>query len=117
MHKKEIAPILADKLKAIIVLKGHDTIIAEPNGRVVINRVGGPELATAGSGDVLSGIIGSFVGQNPKTPFEAICTAVYLHGLACKLAKEETGERSLIASDVIRYLPKAIKQAEEEEHA
>jgi NAD(P)H-hydrate epimerase len=113
-HKEEIAPFLANNLGIIVVLKGHDTVIAEPNGRVVVNRVGGPELATAGSGDVLSGIIGSFIGQNPKEIFEAVSTAVYLHGLAGKIAKEKVGERSVIASDVIRYLPEAIKSAENE---
>lgn len=113
-HKEQIAPFLADRLNAIVVLKGHDTVIAEPNGRVVINRVGGPELATAGSGDVLSGIVGSFIGQNTNQIFEAVCTAVYLHGLAGRLAKDVVGERSVLASDVIRYLPKAIKQAENE---
>lgn len=114
MHKERVAPFLAEKLNAIVVLKGHDTVIAEPNGRVVVNRVGGPELATAGSGDVLSGIVGSFIGQNPTEIFEAVCTAVYLHGLAGKLAKEKVGERSVLASDVIRYLPEAIKRAENE---
>lgn len=113
-HKEKIAPYLAEILNAIVVLKGHDTVIAEPNGRVVVNRVGGPELATAGAGDVLSGIVGSFIGQNPNRVFEAICTAVYLHGLAGKIGKEKVGERSLIASDIIRYLPEAIKKAENE---
>jgi NAD(P)H-hydrate epimerase len=113
-HKTEIALYLANKLNAIVVLKGHDSVIAEPNGRVVVNRVGGPELAAAGTGDVLSGIVGSFIGQAPKQIFEAVVTAVYLHGLAGKIAKEKVGERSVIASDVIRYLPEAIKQAEEE---
>jgi NAD(P)H-hydrate epimerase len=113
-HKEEIAPFMANHFNAIVVLKGHNTVIAEPNGRVVVNRGGGPELATAGSGDVLSGIVGSFIGQNPKQIFEAICTAVYLHGLSGQISKEKVGERSVLASDVIRYLPEAIKRAESE---
>lgn len=113
-NKKIIAPILAKKLNATVILKGHDSVISDPDGNIVINKIGGPELATSGSGDVLSGIIGSFIGQNPNNQFEAICTAVYLHGLAGKLAKEKIGERSVIASDIIRYLPEAIKQAENE---
>lgn len=113
-HKEKFAPYLADLLGVTVILKGYNTVVAEPNGRVVINRVGGPELATAGAGDVLSGIVGSFIGQNPNQIFEAICTAVYLHGLAGKIGKEKVGERSLIASDIIRYLPTAIKQAENE---
>ncbi len=113
-HKEEVGPIIAKKLSCTVVLKGHDTTIATSRGDVIINRLGGPELATAGSGDVLSGIIGSFVGQNPDNHLEAIATAVYLHGLAGKIAKEEIGERSVIASDIVRYLPKSIKKAEEE---
>lgn len=112
-NNKEIyGPLLANELNCIVVMKGHDTVIAEPNGRVVVNMVGGPELATAGAGDVLSGIVASFVGQNPNKQFEAICTAVYLHGLAGKIAKEKIGERSVIASDIIRYLPEAIRRSE-----
>lgn len=111
-NKERFAPILAQILHSIVVLKGADTVIATPDGKIVINKVGGPELATAGSGDVLSGIVGSFVGQNPNQVFEACCTAVYLHGLSGVLAKEKIGERSLIASDIIRYLPEAIKKAE-----
>lgn len=111
-HKEEIASFMADELNSIVVLKGHDTVIAEPQGRLVTNKVGGPELATAGSGDVLSGIIGSFVGQNPNKIFESVVTAVYLHGEAGKLAKDKLGERSVMASDIIRYLPEAIKETE-----
>jgi NAD(P)H-hydrate epimerase len=113
MNKKEIAPILADLLSCTVVLKGHDTTIAYQE-KTIVNRVGGPELATAGSGDVLSGIVGSFVGQNPTNHFEAITTAVYLHGLSGKLAKDKFSERSLMASDIIRFLPQAIKIAENE---
>ncbi len=113
-NKKIITPLLSKKLKATVILKGHDTTISDADGSIVINRIGGPELATAGSGDVLSGIVGSFIAQNPNNHFEAACTAVYLHGLAGKLAKEKIGERSVIASDIIRYLPEAIKQAENE---
>jgi NAD(P)H-hydrate epimerase len=111
-HKTEIAPIISNKLNAHIILKGHDTAISEPNDKLVVNKIGGPELATAGAGDVLSGIVGSFIGQNPKQIFEACCTAVYLHGLSGQIAKEKIGERSVIASDIIRYLPEAIKTAE-----
>lgn len=113
-NKESYAPFLANELNSIVVLKGHNTVIAEPNGRIVRNMVGGPELATAGAGDVLSGIVASFVGQNPNKMFEGICTAVYLHSLAGKIAKEKVGERSVIASDIIRYLPEAIKMAENE---
>lgn len=113
-HKEEVASLISEKLGIYTVLKGHDTVIAEPLGNVIINRVGGPELATAGTGDVLSGIIGSFIGQNPEKLLKALSTAVYLHSLSGKIAKEKIGERSVIASDIIRYLPEAIKSAEGE---
>jgi NAD(P)H-hydrate epimerase len=77
-----------------------------------VNLIGGPELAKAGTGDVLSGIVGSFVAQNPDEVFEAAATAVYLHGLAGEIAKEALSDRSVMASDVIKYLPQAIKKAE-----
>jgi NAD(P)H-hydrate epimerase len=113
-NKPKYAILIAKKLNATVVLKGYETVISDPEGKVVMNKPGGPELATAGSGDVLSGIIGSFVGQNPTNHFEAICTAVYLHGLSGIIAKEKIGERSVIASDIIRNLPEAIKRAENE---
>jgi NAD(P)H-hydrate epimerase len=111
-NKEKVAPILSEYLHAYVVLKGNDTVVCDRDGKIVVNKVGGPELATAGSGDVLSGIVGSFIGQNPKEIFEACCTAVYLHGLSGQMASEIVGERSLIASDIIRYLPEAIKKAE-----
>lgn len=111
-HKQEVAPLLSNYLGSTVVLKGHDTIISEPSGRMIINKIGGPELATAWTGDVLAGIVGSFVAQNPKKIFEVAATAVYLHGLSGQIAKEKAGERSVLASDVIRYLPEAIKQSE-----
>jgi hydroxyethylthiazole kinase-like uncharacterized protein yjeF len=112
-HKAEIAEFISQTIGCITILKGHNTVIAE-KGRVIENKVGGPELATAGTGDVLSGIIASFVAQNQKKMFEAAATAVYLHGLAGKLAKEAGGERSVMTSDIIRFLPEAIKRAEAE---
>lgn len=112
LHKEEIAEILAQKLNCTVVLKGYHTVIATNTGGMIITRVGGPELATAGSGDVLSGIIGSFVGQNPEKHLEAIATAVYLHAKAGEIARKQIGERSVIASDIIRYLPQAIKETE-----
>jgi len=112
-NKAESAQVISEKLNATVILKGHNTTIVSPR-KIIIDKVGGPELATAGSGDVLSGIVGSFVAQNPQKSFGAIATAVYLHSLAGKLAKETLGERSVKAGDIIKYLPKAIKKAEME---
>ena len=121
--RKELAEQYAKTWKSIIVLKGEDTMIADSD-REVINksgpprlavdaRQGGPELATAGTGDVLSGIIATFCAQNLNQLFEAVSTAVFLHGIAGAIAKQKIGERSVIASDIIKYLPEAIKQFDE----
>lgn len=107
--RRKIARHYAKLWRAMIVLKGYHTIIADQKGRVVINQTGGPHLATAGSGDVLTGIIATLVSQNLDKPFKAVATAVYLHGLAGDLATKDLGERSVMASDVIKYLPKAFK--------
>lgn len=100
----------AKKWDSIVVYKGYETIIS--NGEeTVMNETGGPALATAGTGDVLAGIVGAFWAANLKEHFEAAATAVYIHGLAGDLAARELGERSVMASDVIEYLPLAIKKS------
>lgn len=111
-HKEVVARIVSEGLGCFVVLKGHNTVIADPDGNLIVNKIGGLELATAGAGDVLSGIIGSFVAQNPNKILESVSTAVFLHGLAGKMAKEKLSDRSVIASDIIKYLPEAIKTAE-----
>ena len=93
-----------------IILKGSKTVVASPEGEFYINDTGGPHLATAGAGDVLTGIIAAFMSTNLSYPFDVLSVGVYIHGLAGDLAKEELGERSVIASDIIGYLPKAIKE-------
>lgn len=94
--------------KVYLVLKGARTIIACPDGEVYINTTGNPGMATAGSGDVLTGIIASLIGQGIEMK-NALRTAVYLHGLAGDIGVKYVGEYSLIASDLIKYLPEAIK--------
>ena len=112
-HKIAAAEIIFETTGALTVIKGYETVIY--NGKkLIIDKIGGPELATAGSGDVLAGVIGSFVAQNPKKPLKATATAVYLHSLAGKIAKDNTTERSVTASDIIRYLPEAIRTSEAE---
>lgn len=90
-----------------VVVKGHYSQICTPTGDVLFNPTGNPGMATAGSGDVLTGIITSLLAQS-YLPAEAVQLGVYLHGLAGDLAAEELGEESLIASDIISYLPKAF---------
>ncbi|MCL2392406.1 MAG: NAD(P)H-hydrate dehydratase [Oscillospiraceae bacterium] len=97
----------AHKHGCILVLKGHRTITAMPDGTAYINTTGGPSMAKGGSGDVLAGMIASLIGQ--KFPLrEAVTTAVYIHGLAGDMCAVEFGEYSVTASDIITMLPKAV---------
>lgn len=94
---------------AYLVLKGARTVISCPDGSIFVNTTGNPGMATAGSGDVLTGIITSFIGQ--KIPIKhALMAAVFIHGLAGDIAAKNLGEYSLVASDIIRYLPEAFKE-------
>jgi NAD(P)H-hydrate epimerase len=79
--------------------------------RLYVNGTGNPGMATGGSGDVLTGLIAALIAQGMQT-FEAALLATHLHGLAGDLAAREFGQTSLIASDLIRYLPAAIKTME-----
>ncbi len=92
----------------VLVLKGHRSLVAFPDGRVWVNMTGTPAMATGGSGDILTGIIAGFLGQFTDEPDRAIAAAVHLHGLAGELAATNTGEKSLIATDILRFLPAAI---------
>ncbi|MGE0561703.1 MAG: NAD(P)H-hydrate dehydratase [Flavobacteriales bacterium] len=94
------------KNKLIIVLKGAYTAISTPNGKVHFNSSGNPGMATAGAGDVLTGIITSLVAQGYSFENAAIL-GVYLHGVAGDVAAENLGEEALIASDIIEHLPQA----------
>lgn len=95
-----------------ICLKGHYTAVCTPEGKVFFNPTGNSGMATAGSGDVLTGIILSLLAQQYSEE-EACRLGVFLHGLAGDLAAEELGEYALTASDIIRFLPQAFKAIEE----
>jgi ADP-dependent NAD(P)H-hydrate dehydratase / NAD(P)H-hydrate epimerase len=97
----------AARARAIVILKGDDTLIAEPSGRVAISRGGAPGLATAGTGDVLSGVAGAMLAKR-MDPFGAACAAVYVHLAAGKLAAAPHGPDAVIASDVVAALPAAL---------
>jgi NAD(P)H-hydrate epimerase len=99
---------VARRQRAIVVLKGARTIIARPDGTYAINATGSPLLATAGSGDVLAGLIGGLLGRGLE-PFEAAATSVWLHGRAADLARD-AGMVSLIATDVIERIPTLLGQ-------
>ncbi len=94
-----------------VVLKGATTIYADPSGNVYFSTYGNPGMATAGTGDVLSGIIGSFISQRYKIG-EAIRLSLLLHGMAGDLAKDEVGEYGLNATDIIKSLPLVLKKWE-----
>lgn len=95
-----------------LVLKGGITTICTPEGKVFFNTIGNPGMATAGSGDVLSGIITSLQTQGVPTSYAA-ATGVYIHALAGDFACGELGEQSIIASDIIANIPKAINYCKE----
>lgn len=117
--KTDIADIEKDRIEATrsfsretgvnLVLKGVPTVIANPDGRTMVNPTGNPGMATAGTGDVLTGMIGAFIGQG-LNPFEAATLGVYLHGLSGDIAAESKGKHSLIASDIIEAIPEAFKR-------
>lgn len=107
--RMECATILAANLGAVTVLKGAGTVIANSDGDIYVNTTGNPGMATGGSGDVLSGMIGALCAQG-LSPEKSAAFGVYLHGMAGDMAAEEKGEYGMIASDIIEYIPYAIKR-------
>ena len=103
---------LASRLHGYIILKGHYSALCLPDGRVLFNPTGNSGMATAGSGDVLTGIITGLLARGYSQE-EACSLGMYLHGLAGDLAAKDLGKESLVASDIIEYLPKAFKRVEE----
>src|SRR5437762_6675682 len=94
----------------VVVLKGHQTVIANRgDGHVNINPTGNPGMASGGMGDVLGGIIAALLARG-NDPFDASCAAVYLHGFAADLLKEEMGDAGLAANDLAERLPFAMKR-------
>lgn len=106
--REKTAEDFAKKHACVLVLKGHHTLVVQGKKRYV-NKTGNPGMSTAGSGDVLTGMIAAFIGQGLSL-FEAARYAVYLHGRAGDLAAKEKTEISLIASDIIGKIPQAIKR-------
>ncbi len=96
---------LAAELHAIVLLKGPGTVVAAPDGRAVVNRTGGPALASAGTGDVLTGVIAGLLAQGVD-PFVAAATAAYVHGRAAAAARNAP---DIVASDLVRALPRTLQ--------
>lgn len=99
----------AREWNAVVLLKGPGTIVGAPNGEIMVNTNGNPGMATAGSGDVLAGIIGAFLAQG-LAPFQAAVLGCWLHGAAGDEAAKQAGEISLMASDIIACIPEVIGQ-------
>lgn len=106
--RSKVASNFARKHKVVLVLKGHKTVVAGPRGETYVNTTGNSGMSTAGTGDVLTGMIASFIGQGIE-PYSAAVVGVYIHGLAGDLAAKEKGQFSLIASDLLKQLPRTIK--------
>lgn len=113
-NRIEYARKFAVENKVTLVLKGSPTVVATKNGEVFLNVHGNPGMATAGMGDVLTGVIASLVAQKVK-PSDAAIAGVYLHSVAGDLARNDKGIHSLIASDVIEQIPNAFKKTIEME--
>lgn len=112
----ECAREISARSGAICCLKGHRTVVAEQD-RIYINDTGNPGMATAGAGDVLTGIVAAYLALHDVlhaaawTAFDAAASAVHVHGLAGDLAAQRLGQRGLVASDLIDYLPAAQMRA------
>jgi ADP-dependent NAD(P)H-hydrate dehydratase / NAD(P)H-hydrate epimerase len=107
-----IATDFARTYKVTLVLKGAGTVIANPDGLTYINTTGNPGMATGGTGDALTGMIGSLLAQGYAS-LQAACIGVYLHGLAGDLAAKEKGEAGMIAGDLIEKIPQALQDIAE----
>src|SRR5712692_5525222 len=114
-NRLEVALQAAARWNAFVVLKGFHTIVATPDGRAFINSTGNPGMATAGTGDVLTGMLAGLTAQFGATHWErTLGFGVYLHGLAGDLAAARAGEAPLIASDLIEAIPQAFAQVRAE---
>jgi NAD(P)H-hydrate epimerase len=109
LQEREIAAVaMANECGVIVILKGHRTLVTDGQRRAN-NTTGNPGMATGGTGDVLTGLTGSLLSQK-HSPWDAARLAVYLHGLAGDLGAEALGQESLVASDLVDYLPHAFQQ-------
>jgi NAD(P)H-hydrate epimerase len=107
----KVARDFARKHQLIVVLKGNRTIISLPDGKAWVNPTGNPGMATAGTGDILTGMTAGIIGQMQNNVGCAAIAAVYMHGLAGDVAAERVGEHSLVATDLLDALPEAFRRA------
>ena len=107
-NRLKIARDFASRFECVVVLKGHHTVVASPSRKTYVNKTGNSGMATAGSGDVLTGMIAALLGQGIK-PFDSAKIACRWHGLAGDYAAKKTGRISLIATDLIEHIGIAAK--------
>ena len=107
-NRVDIARSFAREHKIIVVLKGHRTLVTAPDGTIFVNPTGNPGMATGGTGDILTGMVSGMIAQHPQERLFATALAAYLHGLAGDLAAAALGESSLVATDLLRFLPEAF---------
>jgi NAD(P)H-hydrate epimerase len=105
-----VARKFAHEHEVTVVLKGHRTLVVQPDGTAWVNTTGNPGLATGGTGDILTGIVAGMIAQFPDRVLEAVNAAVHLHGLAGDVAREHVGEQSLVATDLVRTLPETFRR-------
>jgi NAD(P)H-hydrate epimerase len=105
-----VARSFAREHQLMVVLKGHRTLVAQPDGTVWVNTTGNPGMATGGTGDILTGMVAGLIAQNPDRIADAVMAAVHLHGLAGDIARESMGEHSLVATDLLAALPDAFRR-------
>ena len=110
LQRVETAKKIAKEAGAIVCLKGEKTVVASPEGQTFVNNTGNSGMATGGTGDILTGMIASFIGQGVEE-YSACISSVHLHGLAGDLASAELGPFGMIAGDIIKYLPQAFKKS------
>ena len=106
--RERAAAAFSQKYGVYLILKGHRTLIAAPDGRMAVNTTGNCGMAKGGSGDVLAGMLLSLLGQGCET-FDACCAAVWLHGRAGDLAAADKGERGMTPTDLLEQIPYALK--------
>jgi NAD(P)H-hydrate epimerase len=108
--RKKYAREFAKKYRCILVLKGHQSIVASSRGQIYVNKTGNAGMATAGTGDVLTGIMAALLGQGVPG-FEAARCGVYLHGKAGDLAAKAGSKAGMIATDIVDAIPGVLKSA------
>ncbi len=107
-----VARRFARQHELVVVLKGHRTLVVQPDGEAWANTTGNPGMSTGGTGDILTGMVAAMIAQNPNDPVRAVLAAVHLHGLAGDVMLESVGEHSMVATDLLRGLPEAFWRAQ-----